>query len=163
MLAASLLGDVLPPQGALGGLLGTLWGSPGRSLGALGALLGPSWTLWGALGALLAFKKIQKFPKISERTRNLLSLGLLGCSWTPPGRSELDFWTLRGSILALRGAIWRPSLRQTPSPNSGKVLAKSWRAPGENHSKHSEQPKRMKSQLRCGGLASASSIMKMRN
>ena len=60
--------------------------------------------------------------------------------------------------MSLQRAIRRPSHRQTPSPNSGKVLAKSWRSPGENHSKHSEQPKRMKSQLRCGGLASASSI-----
>ena len=64
--------------------------------------------------------------------------------------------------MSLQRAIRRPSHRQIPSPNSGKVLAKSWRSPGENHSKHSEQPKRMNSKRRCGGLASAYSIRRTR-
>ena len=52
--------------------------------------------------------------------------------------------------MSLQQAIWRPSHRQT--------RAKSWQDPGENHSKHSEQPKRMNSKRRCGGIASAYSI-----
>ena len=64
--------------------------------------------------------------------------------------------------MSLQRTIRRPSHRQIPSPNSGKVLAKSWRSPGENHSKHSEQPKRMNSKRRCGGFASAYSIRRTR-
>ena len=69
-------------------------------------------------------------------------------------------WLLRWAALSIsrfkQGRDGRtPDERQKGRNRELEVVISS---PGENHSKHSEQPKRMNSQLGCGGLASASSI-----
>ena len=138
-----------------GTLLGHSWGSSERSWGALGLLLVALGRSWGAPGPHVFFQIFQKCFK----KHNLCHLR---GSWTAlgsPPDDQTSILTLRGSILTLRGMISRPSHRQTPSPNSSKVLAKSWRSPCENHNQHSVQPKRMNSKRWCGGLASAFSII----
>ena len=124
--------------------MGCSWAPLGRS----GALLGRS---WGSCFFLRIFKNVKKNTKF-------VIFGDLGLLLGVPQTIRHRFLTLRGSILTLRGMISRPSHRQTPSPNSSKVLAKSWRSPCENHNQHSVQPKRMNSKRWCGGLASAFSI-----
>ena len=121
----------------------------GTLLDALGAPLGRSWAL--------TFSLI--FSKIYKKTAKIVIFRALGLLLGVPQTIRHRFLTLRGSILTLRGMISRPSHRQTPSPNSSKVLAKSWRSPCENHNQHSVQPKRMNSKRWCGGLASAFSII----
>ena len=137
-----------------GTLLGHSWGSSERSWGALGLLLVALGRSWGAPGPHVFFRI---FKNVQKNTKFVI-FGDLGLLLGVPQTIRHRFLTLRGSILTLRGMISRPSHRQTPSPNSSKVLAKSWRSPGENHNQHSVQPKRMNSKRWCGGLASAFSI-----
>ena len=135
----------------LGTLLDALGAPLGRSWAPLGRSWVPSGRSWASHFSGFFFKIYQKNPKIDI----FKALGLL---LGGPQTIRHRFLTLRGSILTLRGMISRPSHRQTPSPNSSKVLAKSWRSPCENHNQHSVQPKRMNSKRWCGGLASAFSI-----
>jgi len=145
-------------RNASGSLLGLSWAIPGAPRSALGVLLGSSWSLWGALGALLGLMFFSEFSKNVQKNIKFVIFGDLGLLLGGPQTIRHRFFILRGSILILRGMISRPSHRQTPSPNSSKVLAKSWRSPCENHNQHSVQPKRMNSKRWCGGLASAFSI-----
>ena len=93
------------PQSALGGLLGRLWGPPGRSWGALGALLGALGALlgrsWAALGGLLA-----------ALGRSWTPMGDLGLIFDPP---KVDFGSLRGSIFDPPRVDWGASCRRLAS------------------------------------------------
>ena len=145
----------IAPRSASRGLLGPSWTLLGRPWDALGRLL-------GALGCPRAAPGLHIcqdfFFKIYQKNTKIDIFKALGLLLGGPQTIRHRFLTLRGSILTLRGMISRPSHRQTPSPNSSKVLAKSWRSPCENHNQHSVQPKRMNSKRWCGGLASAFSI-----
>ncbi len=108
------------PRGPPGAPWETSWVDFGALLGAPGPLLGRSW-------ALLGLKMFPDFSKMYEKTRNLLSWKLLGCSWESPGRSELDFGPSEGRFCPSSGRFGGLPIgkfhRQT--------RAKSWQNPGE--------------------------------
>ena len=125
-------------------------------------LLGYLGLSWGTLRLL---KNYQNSQKSIKNSRNVSSLGFLGCSWI-----------LLDALLALLGVL-RPLLG--PHGRSlaalGALLGYSWAALGplvgdlwqslalsarsrRDPSKHSEQPNRTNTQLGSGGFASAFSI-----
>ena len=115
-------------------------GSPGCLGRPPGATLRFSWALLGGSWVALRRSGASKFSKSFQKCSKKLEICSLGGSWVALGSPPGDL----SSIFVPPGS----NLEAFPLPNSPKVLAKSWRSLGENHSKHSEQPKRMNGETR---------------
>ena len=122
-------------------------GSPGCLGRPPGATLGFSWALLGSSWVALRRSWASKFSRSFQKCSKKLEICSLGGSWvalgSPPGDLSSIFDPPRSDFVPPGG-----NLEAFPLPNSPKVLAKSWRSLGENHSKHSEQPKRMNGETR---------------